>query len=124
MRISDWSSDVCSSDLSDALGRYGTLVCATALLQRNAMTDPIPAATVIIVRDQPNGYEVLMVERHAQLAFAGGAAVFPGGRIKEDDHLIAASAPISEASAGRVRGRKSVGESKSMEVSGVRGGGP
>src|SRR3546814_10182793 len=76
MRISDWSSDVCSSDLSDALGRYGTLVCATALLQRNAMTDPIPAATVIIVRDQPNGNEVLMVERHAQLAFAGGAAVF------------------------------------------------
>src|SRR3546814_17999263 len=67
------------------------------------MTDPIPAATVIIVRDQPNGYEVLMVERHAQLAFAGGAAVFPGGRIDEDDHLIAASAPISETSAGLER---------------------
>ena len=64
------------------------------------MTDPIPAATVIIVRDQPNGYEVLMVERHAQLAFAGGAAVFPGGRIDEDDHRIAASARISETPAG------------------------
>src|SRR3546814_1354736 len=117
MRISDWSSDVCSSDLSgcsDALGRYGTLVCATALLQRNAMTDPIPAATVIIVRDQPNGYEVLMVEWHAQLAFAGGAAVFPGGRIDEDDHLIAASAPISEASAGLERSEEHTSELQSL----------
>src|SRR3546814_2632758 len=67
------------------------------------MTDPIPSATGIFVRDQPNGYEVLRVERHAQLSFAGGAAVFPGGRIDEDDHRIAASAPISEASAGLER---------------------
>ena len=54
------------------------------------MTHAIPAATVIIVRDGPVGHAVLMIERHSQLAFAGGAAVFPGGRVDEDDRRIAA----------------------------------
>lgn len=52
------------------------------------MIDAIPAATVIIVRDLPEGCEVLMIERHKQLAFAGGALVFPGGRIDIDDRRI------------------------------------
>src|SRR3546814_11003031 len=38
----------------------------------------------------PRGHEVLIVERHTQLAFACGAAVFPGGRIDDDDRRIAA----------------------------------
>lgn len=59
------------------------------------MPEIIPAATVIIVRDQPDGHQVLMVERHAQLAFAAGAAVFPGGRIDEDDRRIARVSEIS-----------------------------
>ncbi|WP_425408662.1 NUDIX hydrolase [Hyphococcus sp.] len=44
----------------------------------------IPAATIIFLRDKPE-FEVLMVERHAEIAFAGGAMVFPGGRIEESD---------------------------------------
>lgn len=46
---------------------------------------PIPAATVLLVRDAP-GLEVLMVERHAAIGFAGGASVFPGGKIDPADH--------------------------------------
>jgi 8-oxo-dGTP pyrophosphatase MutT (NUDIX family) len=46
---------------------------------------PVPAATVLLVRDNP-GLEVLMVERHADIGFAGGASVFPGGRIDPADH--------------------------------------
>ena len=47
---------------------------------------PIPAATVIIVRDLPEGNcELLMVERAGGMAFAAGAMVFPGGRIDEAD---------------------------------------
>lgn len=53
------------------------------------MSDPIPAATLVILRDRPGGPEVLMVERGATLAFAGGALVFPGGRIDPGDHAIA-----------------------------------
>lgn len=47
----------------------------------------IPAATIVLLRDEP-AYEALMVERHAEIAFAGGALVFPGGRIdKGDRHM-------------------------------------
>ncbi|MEX0645083.1 MAG: hypothetical protein WD076_07220 [Parvularculaceae bacterium] len=50
------------------------------------MTDePIPAATVLLLRDAP-AFEVLMVKRHADIGFAGGAIVFPGGRIDPGDH--------------------------------------
>lgn len=49
------------------------------------MTDSlIPAATIILLRNKPV-FETLMVERHADIAFAGGALVFPGGRIDEGD---------------------------------------
>lgn len=44
----------------------------------------IPAATVLLLRDEPR-FEVLMIERHADIAFAGGALVFPGGRIDPGD---------------------------------------
>lgn len=46
--------------------------------------DAIPAATILLLRDNP-GLEVLMVERHKDIAFAGGAMVFPGGRVDPGD---------------------------------------
>ena len=51
-----------------------------------------PAATIVIFRDCPRGGapELLMVERSSQMVFAGGAVVFPGGRVDPDDHAIAA----------------------------------
>ncbi len=45
----------------------------------------IPAATVILLRDSADGPEILMVQRGENLAFAGGALVFPGGRIDDAD---------------------------------------
>lgn len=45
---------------------------------------PIPAATVLLLRDAP-AFEVLMIERHAAIGFAGGALVFPGGRVDPGD---------------------------------------
>ncbi len=52
------------------------------------MTKAIPAATVLLLRDDP-AFEVLMVERHADISFAGGALVFPGGRIDKGDADLA-----------------------------------
>jgi 8-oxo-dGTP pyrophosphatase MutT (NUDIX family) len=45
-----------------------------------------PAATVVLLRDGPQGLEVLLVQRNAQLAFHGGAWVFPGGRLDPEDY--------------------------------------
>ena len=54
------------------------------------MTAAIPAATLILLRDRPVGPpEILMVERAAAMAFAGGALVFPGGRIDPGDRALA-----------------------------------
>ena len=46
-----------------------------------------PAATVILVRDAADGFEILMLKRTSGAAFAGGMFVFPGGRVDGDDHL-------------------------------------
>jgi 8-oxo-dGTP pyrophosphatase MutT (NUDIX family) len=53
----------------------------------------IPAATVVIFRNCPQGGppELLMVQRSKEMRFAGGAAVFPGGRIDPADRELAAS---------------------------------
>jgi 8-oxo-dGTP pyrophosphatase MutT (NUDIX family) len=43
------------------------------------------AATLLLLRDNAAGFEVLMITRHAETVFAGGAAVFPGGRLDPED---------------------------------------
>jgi len=48
-----------------------------------------PAATILLLRDGPDGIEVFMVVRHHAIAFAAGALVFPGGRVEEADHELA-----------------------------------
>ena len=51
----------------------------------------IPAATIIIFRNAPDGSapEVLMTVRSRNMTFAGGMAVFPGGRVDEADRALA-----------------------------------
>jgi 8-oxo-dGTP pyrophosphatase MutT (NUDIX family) len=53
--------------------------------------DAIPAATLVVWRDRPAGPEILVVERSVRMAFAAGAIVFPGGRIDQADHDLAAA---------------------------------
>lgn len=46
---------------------------------------PRPAATVMMVRDAPKGFEVLMLRRNLNSDFVGGAYVFPGGGVDAAD---------------------------------------
>src|SRR5689334_3375415 len=46
----------------------------------------VAAATVILLRDGPEGLETLMLRRDSKLAFAGGMWVFPGGRVDPGDY--------------------------------------
>lgn len=45
----------------------------------------LPAATIIIGKDGPQGMEVFMVVRHHKIDFASGALVFPGGKLEPED---------------------------------------
>ena len=63
------------------------------------MTDPVPAATVVLARDAVEGIEVLMLRRNSRGAF-GGMWVFPGGQVDPDD---AAGDEISTARRAAVR---------------------
>jgi 8-oxo-dGTP pyrophosphatase MutT (NUDIX family) len=48
-------------------------------------TEPRPSASVILVRDGPEGLETFMVRRHAQSPSFPSAYVFPGGTVRDDD---------------------------------------
>jgi len=48
------------------------------------MSNGVPAATVVLVRDGADGLETLLLRRNSKIAF-GGMWVFPGGRIDESD---------------------------------------
>jgi 8-oxo-dGTP pyrophosphatase MutT (NUDIX family) len=68
------------------------------------VTDAIPAATLVLFRERDDGPpELLIVERGRALAFAGGALVFPGGRIDAEDEALALQlAPGDPIGAARV----------------------
>lgn len=65
-----------------------------------APDDPIPAATLVLMRAVADGPpELLMTERTGQMAFAAGALVFPGGRVDAEDHAAAVDFAAPDAAA-------------------------
>jgi 8-oxo-dGTP pyrophosphatase MutT (NUDIX family) len=54
-------------------------------LNRGEVTEAREAASLIVLRDSPEGPEVLLVQRNPEQRFMGGAWVFPGGAVHEDD---------------------------------------
>ncbi|MBX7513378.1 NUDIX domain-containing protein [Qipengyuania sp. GH38] len=67
-------------------------------MSANADTpDPIPAATLVVFRKGREGPEpeILMTIRSRTMSFAGGMAVFPGGRVDPEDYELAAEASAS-----------------------------
>lgn len=52
---------------------------------------PRASATVIVLRDSPQGPQVLMVRRHGNSNVLGGAHVFPGGKLDPQDSTVDAA---------------------------------
>ncbi len=75
-----------------------------------------PAATMVIFRNNPDGGAplLLMVERTKAMAFAGGAAVFPGGKVDPADFdyaaILGGALPINEAAARLAAIRETIEE--------------
>jgi 8-oxo-dGTP pyrophosphatase MutT (NUDIX family) len=51
----------------------------------NKVVPALPAATVTLVRDTPDGVEVLMLQRNHQSGFMPGMFLFPGGGLDPED---------------------------------------
>ena len=58
--------------------------------EKKAPAPARPAATVVILRDGPQGIETFMVVRHHAIDFASGALVFPGGKVEAGETVRAA----------------------------------
>ena len=54
-------------------------------VERDGEAPAVPAATVVVLRNGPDGPESLMLRKNSRIAF-GGMWVFPGGRIDDGDH--------------------------------------
>jgi 8-oxo-dGTP pyrophosphatase MutT (NUDIX family) len=67
-------------------------------LNTGAVKPARQAATAIVLRDGGGGPEVLLVQRNPESRFMGGAWVFPGGAVHEDDpgHAGAALRELEE----------------------------
>jgi 8-oxo-dGTP pyrophosphatase MutT (NUDIX family) len=85
-----------------------------------------PAATMVIFRQNPDGGAplLLMVERVKAMAFAGGAAVFPGGKVDPADfdyaQMLSSPLPIDEAAARLAAIRETIEEAGlALGLSGV-----
>ncbi len=63
--------------------------------QGGKTTEAVAASTVVLLRDGDvtgaRGLQVLLVERHLQSDFAGGALVFPGGKVDTEDARLDAA---------------------------------
>jgi 8-oxo-dGTP pyrophosphatase MutT (NUDIX family) len=81
------------------------------------MSEPaIPAATLIVMRERAGAApELLMVERSAGMSFAGGAMVFPGGRIDAADEALA-EAHRGDRAAARIAAIRETLEESSVAV--------
>ena len=68
------------------------------------LPEPIPAATLVLMRERAGGPpELLVTERTGHMAFAAGALVFPGGRIDADDHVTAEQLGVEAAKVAAIR---------------------
>lgn len=56
--------------------------------QNEVLTPPVDAASVMLLRDSPQGLQALLLKRHSQSRVLGGAYVFPGGKLDRQDCLF------------------------------------
>jgi 8-oxo-dGTP pyrophosphatase MutT (NUDIX family) len=67
-------------------------------LNDGEVTEARQAASIIVLRDSPDGPEVLLVRRNPSQRFMGGAWVFPGGAVhaEDSDHAATAARELRE----------------------------
>ncbi len=80
------------------LGEYGFVATTSGELVRELADepDPVPAVSVIPLRDGPAGLEVFVQHRVPTMDFVPGAVVFPGGRVDPPDTQLGAALSLPD----------------------------
>ena len=82
-----------------------------------AVATAMPAATVVPLRDGPDGLETVLLRRDKGLTFAGGLWVWPGGRIEDADGHTGGDDPLATLErAARAAGVRETFEESGLEV--------
>ncbi len=81
---------------------------------------PKDAATVIIWRSGPDGFEVLMGERHKAHRFMPQRYVFPGGRVDPHDARVRSATDPTPIVATQLSRTTTPGRARSIAVAAVR----
>lgn len=58
---------------------------AAAWTDASVPVDPVPAASVVLLRETDAGLATFLLHRHARMPFAASMVVFPGGRLDPAD---------------------------------------
>jgi 8-oxo-dGTP pyrophosphatase MutT (NUDIX family) len=88
-----------------------------------APVEPRDAATVILLRDEVDGFSVFMVKRHAKSGFMAGAYVFPGGVLDAEDEapsVLARTRGRTAEEAARALGEPSSARALALYVAALR----
>lgn len=83
----------------------------------------LPSSSIVVARDRRGGgLELFMLERNIETDFAGGALVFPGGKLTVGDHELdpARWSGVSPASMVDALGAADAAEALALHVSAVR----
>ena len=81
----------------------------------SGVAPPIPAATVVLLRDGDAGIEVLMLKKNSKITF-GGMWVFPGGKIDAEDYPVAGDVDAAARIAAARETQEEAGLSVSAEA--------
>lgn len=85
-----------------------------------APPSPRDAATVLVLRDGPDGPEVFLVRRTADARFMGGAYVFPGGRVDPGDADPAVPCDLTPEEAAARLGEDDPARARALYVAAIR----
>ena len=105
------------------MGCAGRVTAEADLASTSLDEDPRDAATVILLRDGPEGPSTFMVRRHGKSGFMGGAHVFPGGVLDPSDgdaSVIARVEGLDEARAAALLGEADGPRSLALHVAAIR----
>ena len=83
------------------------------------VSKPVPAATILLLRNSPEGLETFMVVRHHQIDFASGALVFPGGKVDPSDFDVRSHCDAADSIDDKTLGMMVGAIREAFEESGV-----